>query len=220
MDVKQMLMNIAQVNNEQLFPLFARITLPVTKEELFKVLRLKDEYKKFIISEEHANREHFHLLILSTESNKKNIKQNLRNLLKQNYPEMLGNESYSISETKTGTVNKMAAYTVKDDNFIYYGFAEAEIEFFQKLSYKKFDKKEFAIEMDKLQQEYLKDPFKDVNWFIQEYIRLKVLYNQVPRKQLICDQALLMFCKKNPLNTTQYIESVQDSFRMFIGTEI
>lgn len=156
--------------------LFCRLTLDVTKEELLN--KLKERYPRIIVSEEVGTRNHFHILLLHTDTNSKNARQNLRNYLKDLFPNLKGNSDYAITQTHEGTTARLAAYTIKEGNFVQEGFPQQFIDKLQNLSYKKFDGKKFQDRMNALDEEWYLNKDKTIEHWLRDYIALKVEYNQ------------------------------------------
>lgn len=159
-----------------LFPLFCRVNIEKTLDEILQTLKSNTKYLKIIVSREEAESVHYHIFILTNEESKKNRKQNLKNFLKRSW-NLEGNGSYAITETKTGTEDTIAAYVVKEGNFVSHGFSEAEIQKFQRMSFRKFEKKTFSNEIKKLQMDYLSNN-ESISWYSDRYIELKYSYAQ------------------------------------------
>lgn len=105
-----------------------------------------------------------------------------------------GTESYpySISWDR----GKAESYTVKDQNFKSNMYTKIELEEFSKTAYKKFTKNEFADQLHKIEDEYLKDDNKSLRWFIVEFLKLKVSYKQIIDLHYIAKYARMIHLKK------------------------
>lgn len=179
--------------------LFCRLTLDKTKEEIQTILSKK--YSAFVISEEEANNKHFHILIYHNDSNGKNARQNLRNFLKKEYPELMGNGSYSITETKVGTEKTLTKYVIKDGNFIYQGIEPSVIETLKKQSYKKFKGDEFKRGLQDLRDRYIADRSMSLVTHISQILKYKCVdYNQDCNMNLIKNFAITSYMKKEGTN--------------------
>lgn len=193
MDIKTLLIKIEE---DKLFPLMLRLNIEKTKEEILDDFSSVEKYKKIIVSQEESTRKHFHILVLSNESDSKNARQNLRNFIKRLYG-VEGNESYSIPDNiRKGTHSTMAAYVVKDQNYVSKGFTENELEVFRKLSYKKYNSKEFVDELNIINASFMLDKDKDEKWWLEKYVKLKVSYNQVLNVNTVLNQLQLICAKK------------------------
>jgi len=182
------------------YPLFARITGDMKPEAILEAMRTESEYyQKVIISSETGVRnvnDHFHVMSITPEADKKNLKQNFRNLLKRNFPEIQGNKSYSITETKTESTKTLAAYVVKDGNFIYYGFTPEEIKIFSTISYKKFSAANVQAELNRILEKYYCDPTRTIDEFARDYVTFKKDYNQNLSISRMKDYLNLVYAKK------------------------
>lgn len=164
--------------------LFLRITIPTTKEELLATLLKK--YQKVIVSEELSTNEvlHFHCLITTTETDVVNARQNLKNFLKKEDPNIYGNKSYSSKRVEEGTEKRVAAYTLKDGKYVFAGYSNEEIDKLVRLSYKKFRKEDIKFQIEKIETEYFtgnigEGMFIDKYMDIRDSYKHKVNYNQV-----------------------------------------
>lgn len=180
------------INSETMF---CRMTINVTKEKLLEIFTVK--YSKVIISEEVGTRNHFHILLIHKDTNSKNARQNLRNYLKESFPELKGNGDYAISETREGTTTRLAAYTIKEGNFVQQGFPQAFVDKLQSVSYKKFDGKKFQDRMNALDEEWYMNKDKDIEHWVRDYLALKIEYNQVLNPRTITPMMNLRQAKKN-----------------------
>lgn len=171
--------------HDKLFPVFCRITdhnAQYTKEFILEKLW---DYECVIVSYEVANNAHYHVLVLTSEENKKNRRQNFQNKLKKLFPELCGNKDYAITDTKTDTHEKLASYVIKEGDYVSKGFTEEELDAFKKMSYKKLDKKKFVDEFEEIKNEYLTDILSEVQ-FLEKYCVLKANYNQVINPTYVC----------------------------------
>lgn len=195
-----------------LYPLFCRIHTDDTKEQVMIHLRSRVEYQKIIIASEVGNRSHYHLLIMTTEENKKNAKQNLRNLITKIVKE--GNSGYAITDTTTGTSKYICTYSVKDGDFIYFGFDDYEIEKYKRASYKKFDKQSYTTAFNKLQTDWLLSPY-GIETYITDYIQLKHSYNHSVSKNIAENHFTMMLCRKDPRFQRKYINFFIEGFNFY-----
>lgn len=161
--------------------IFCRITTQdiLVTEFIDFLLKKKDLYLKAIISEEGGSEDtsrHLHGFIeVNSDDKLKNIYQNFRNYLKESYPKLFGNKSLALTKTQEGTESRMAAYTMKEGNYKYYGYSEKEIERFKKLSFKKQKHTDFQIEKQKLEDSFLLDDFT-LRQFVTKYLDLIAKY--------------------------------------------
>lgn len=174
--------------------LFCRLTVDTTKENLLEQLHTK--YTHVIVSEEEGNRQHFHLLLLHTDTNSKNARQNLRNFLKDKYPSLKGNGDYAITQTHEGTTTRLAAYTIKEGNYVQVGFPSEYIEKIKKLSYKKFDGKKILDKMNELDEKWYMDKHSTIETWLKHYLLIKVEYNQTINPRTILPMMHLREAKK------------------------
>lgn len=163
---------------------FFRLTLDNLKLiDIYEFLIEYPKIHKIIISEEESknNKIHYHILMMTTDSNQKNAKQNIKNYLIKKYT-LEGNEDHAFSEFKKGTEKRLASYVVKDGKFLYKGFSNDEIQIFAKLSYKKYDPKAFMLEREELIENYLKntelDEADEHRKLCRDYAALKTKYRQ------------------------------------------
>lgn len=206
--------------------LFTRLTTDTPKETILN--DLKPHYKKIIISQEIASKQHYHILLTHEDSNSKNANQNLKNLLLKLYPQMKGNKDYAITETRQGTLTRLAAYTVKDGDFISHGFTSEELKLFKMLSYKKYTKKEFSDSLNKIIETWItnqkpsqfmteQDRDNDLQLLVNQYITLKVEYNQNLNYTTIVNYINLIYAKK--YGTQMAVDSVMTKFYFQRGSK-
>lgn len=151
---------------------------------------VEKRFKKYLISVEKENtpEQHFHIL-LEWEDKLEKIGEYLRE-----YDSTIkGNKCFSASWMKSKNV---FAYVVKDKKFADKGFSEAEIKTFVKVSYKKYDREEFAKQLNKLVDDYLLNDKSTIDDFIYKMILLKVDYKQIIDRSYIEKYATMVECRK------------------------
>lgn len=164
-----------------MLPLFARLTIDVSHEQVLETFRTESSrYVKAIVSrEEDANRAHCHLFLMTTETNKKNANQNLKNFLKKSFPQLSGNKDYSITQVSTD-YEKLKSYVVKEGTFSYYGFSDEEIKEIVDRSFSKPKIKEsYKTEIEQLEKEFL-DARYPIEEFIEKYFQIRIIKYQKP----------------------------------------
>lgn len=175
--------------------LFCRVNIATkSKEEIMEDLR--EKYTTIIVSQESATRRHYHILLCHSDSNPKNAQQNLRNFLKQKWS-VQGNEDFAVSETRKGTLTRLAAYTVKDGNYCQIGFNSETMKGFEAVSYKKYTKKEFQDALNSINEEFLTDKRISIEDYIKKYTELKIAFNQNLNVNTIVNYINLINAKKN-----------------------
>lgn len=174
--------------------LFCRLTLNETKEKILEVLKVK--YNNIIVAEEEASKIHFHILLLHPDSNSKNARQNLRNYLKESFPELKGNGDYAITNTMEGTTVRLAAYTVKEGNYVSIGFPQEFLTRLERMSYKKFDGKKFQTDMNSLDEQWYMAKEQQIDVWVTKYVDLKVAYNQTINPRTVVPMMNLRQSKK------------------------
>lgn len=193
--------------------LFSRLTLPgITKEQV--LTDLQPHYQKIIVSEEKGAKVHFHVLLTHSDSNSKNANQNFKNLLLKLYPQIKGNASYAITETRQGTLTRLAAYTVKDGNYISHGFSLDEQNIFKAISYKKYTKQEFSKTLSQIVEDWITTNYdteeKALEDLTKSYLKLKVEYNQNLNYSTIVNYINLVHAKK--YGTQTGVDAVMTKF--------
>lgn len=160
-------------------PLFCRLTIDKTKEEVLEVFRLNPKYTKCVVSQEKANRQHYHVYARTIETSTsknilKNLSQNLRNYLHKSFPGIKDNSQFAVS-TCSADVTRLESYVVKEGNFCYYGFSSEEINLFVERSYSKEKlKTTLSKEVNDLIEEYLKDPNYTIHQFLDKFYELRI----------------------------------------------
>lgn len=99
-----------------------------------------------IVSQEGGQdkRLHQHLLILNEMT-----RQHIKDILKEVYPELKGNKSYSITEARDK--KQLLKYVLKDGNYMHKGFTTEFIERMKKLSHNnESTKKKFQVYLDQV----------------------------------------------------------------------
>lgn len=165
----------------ELYPVFARLTIDASKEEVLELLKTQEaRYVKSIVCEELSVNGvyHLHLLSLTPQINTKNSKQNLRNLLKTKFEQLKSNAKYQISKTYTTDYDKMGSYVVKDGNFCYYGFTETEAALFVEQSYKKSSKTTCTSEINDLINDFLKNPDMTIHSYLESFYAIRLSYRK------------------------------------------
>lgn len=161
----------------ELYPVFARLTIDATKEEVLELLKSQEaRYVKSIVCEELSVNGvyHLHVLSLTPQVNTKNSKQNLRNLLKNKFEQLKSNARYQISKTYTSDYDKMGSYVVKDGNFCYYGFTATETALFVEQSYKKSSKTTCTSEINELIETFINDPEMSIHTYLEKYYEIRI----------------------------------------------
>jgi len=159
---------------------FLRLTVDKTLNEIFNIMIETPRTIKIIVSEEESKQQkkHFHILIITDDSNQKNAKQNIKNYINKALS-INGNAEYAITETRRGTEKRIATYVVKDGKFMFNGFSNDEIRMFVKLSYTKYDPKQFMLDREELIEEFLRDESNtDTEKLCINYANLKTKYRQ------------------------------------------
>lgn len=188
--------------------LFCRVNISTkSKEEV--LAKLSEKYNQIIVSQESATRPHYHILLVHSDSNAKNAQQNLRNFLKSEW-KVKGNEDYSITETRKGTLTRLGAYVVKDGNFCQKGFSHEQIEGFKAVSYKKYTKNEFQNQLNIINEEFLTNPRMDIEDYIKKYTELKIAFNQNLNVSNIVNYLNLINAKKN--GSSEIISKIKSKF--------
>lgn len=175
------------------YPLFARVTTQTPLEEMFN--QIKEKYPKLIISKEEAASDHYHILVYSDDENVKNRRQNFRNFIKK-LTDKGGNAGYAITETKEGTEKRLEQYVLKDGLFKSQGFLDDYIKQRLLLSYKKYSKDEFGDKFNSILEDYLTDKIDDYE-FMDQWMKLKISFNQVLNKAGMQSLFRMYYCKKN-----------------------
>lgn len=165
-----------------MYPLFFRLTIDVAKEEVMSVFKsFPERYLKGIFGEEEeANRKHLHCFVLTNEENSKNSRQNLKNILIKNYPQLKGNKDYAITKCSTD-VAKIPLYCVKEGVFCYYNYSDEEItEFVCKSFTKPTPKIDYRKELQKL-EDLLFDDKNHITFenFIDSFYELNSKYKKI-----------------------------------------
>lgn len=198
--------------------IFVRITGTITASEFLTVLsQQKELYIKAIVSQEvsQEGKQHLHCMIqVDSEDVQKNINQNFRNYLKKVYPELEGNKSYAIAESiREGTESKIAAYTLKEGNYVYYGFTEEEIKKFKKLSFKKVSHQDFEKERQALEDQCVMDnlSFRD---FTTQYIDLLFKYRKRNTEAQIYNYLSWVDRLKTPHSRERLVNRMLENFQL------
>lgn len=165
---------------------------------------LKKSFKKFVVCIEKPGtpQQHFHAVF---EWDKK--LEDIGDFLRTYDSKIKGNKSFSSSWMKG---ENLFAYVVKESIFKFEGFSKKEIEIFQKKSYLKYSKEEFAKKLNKITDEYLTTEGMHISKFIYMFIQLKVEYKQVINENYIQQYATMVMCKKNPMAIYTLSEKIKD----------
>lgn len=180
------------------WPVFCRLSIDVSKEDVLQVFfESKDRYEKTIVScERDANRIHLHVFSMTTEQNVgKNIRQNLRNFLIKNYPQLKGNADYSISNV-SAEYKKLEAYVVKEGDFVYYGFSDDDIAEFVSRSFVKHPKTTLQTELNDLETKFFNFEIQ-MDEFIAQYYDIKLSHNKIINYQQTHNYFRYLYSKTN-----------------------
>lgn len=151
---------------------------------------IKQRFQKYLISVEKENtpEQHFHILV-----EWENKLDKIGEYLRQYDNTIKGNKCFSASWMRSTNV---FAYVVKDKKFCDGGFTNEEIKSFLKVSYKKYDREEFAKQLNQLVDEYLLNDKAVITSFISKMICLKIDYKQIIDRSYIEKYATMVECRK------------------------
>lgn len=160
-------------------PLFCRLTTDQSNEEVQNLLQICPRYVKGIIShEKDANREHKHIFIMTNESNPKNARQNLRNLIKKGFPSLFGNSCFAITKVET-EYSKLLSYVVKEGDFVYWGYTADEVAEFVKKSFSpNKDKESYKSEKKLLEDSFFSSDMPSED-FVRSFFNLRIKYDKM-----------------------------------------
>lgn len=165
-------MSIVDFYKSTLSYLHVRVHTTLVMEEIQKIF---ENYQVYIISFEMGNRAHYHILLGDNRKemfghNDNNV---VRHLIKSRC-KVTGNGGYSI--TKVLNETRMKAYILKDGDYVSKGVSPEDLEILKKVSYKKFDKKEFSQELEQIRISFMESG--NIGKAIREFLQLKIDYNQ------------------------------------------
>lgn len=187
---------------------FIRITpdaeVEVNKDEVMGQFLTKYPDAKIIVAEEMSRNQtkHFHVM-LETSAEMGTRNQNLRKFVNQLYGD--GNEHYSISpNVLEGTEKRVAAYTIKDGNYVQRGYTDEELKIFHRLSTKKWGDGKFKEDYNQIVEKYLTDDTQPTSEFIKSFLDLKVKYNQNINMNNIMNQLMLIYARKRGTERIAY----------------
>lgn len=154
-----------------------------TQKPLEDIKKVFDLYSAYIISTEVGERQHYHVCLsepagrLDTLFGKNDFNV-IRHRLKKELELPAGNGALSIKGVRN--VEAMKRYVLKDGSYIYKGYTEDEVKMLYLTSYKKYDKKQFAIDVDEIRTQYLENKLSYYD-ACDSYVELKLMYNFRPR---------------------------------------
>lgn len=165
-----------------------RIT-PYTLFTFQEFVEFLTQFSKYIVCREYAEHEHFHVLLEDDIT-----KTSLRKLFKDKWPLLEGNGMISIKPTRDYIAYK--TYILKEHEWVGKGYDQEELKVLEKTSYKKYSKESFAKELQLLDNEFITGK-SNKYVYIDDYIRLKVSYNQHPNEKWCMDHLEMLKCKQN-----------------------
>lgn len=163
----------------------------------------------YLISlEEKPENVHMHIMVKIddelTTSDFRRLRPDLRELCSEE-----GNGQYSLSFVKDE--DSMGRYICKDGNIV---CSSMDLTNWIKTSYKKYDKKDFAIELESLRIKFVtpvksidRDQYYSVNWLFKEMLKLKIKYNQKINRNLMEQLVLQWYCQQ----CDEHLENIADN---------
>lgn len=164
----------------------------------------------YVISKEFSkkDKEHYHILV-ATDKCEEDIRELIRDFLKIHFtaPAKRGdaNKQYNLQEC-IDVVHSLT-YLLKDGGELLYGegINKDSLEYYKKLSYKKFDKESFAKELQEL-----KDKFKEYKYSLKAMMEavalLKAKYRQPIDFNYIYRLCVSCEIHNNPRKVEEYVD--------------
>lgn len=134
-------------------------------------------FPRYIVSEEldsSGDSTHLHAVIAGFKNAELKLKDKVKDILKKDLG-LKGNKDFSCKVVNT--VRQAICYTIKEGNFLSFGFLEKDIETYRKLAYRKFDKAKFAAELQALEIKY-KLKYINARTFFDSYVDLRLSFGQ------------------------------------------
>jgi len=160
--------------------------------------------------------EHYHVVVFCSESEDW-FRDQVRAFLVKFFPQKAkcgdSNKRYNLQTA--ATIKKAIEYTIKDGELTYSDHINPEyIKAAYTRSFKKFDKKTFATELNKLKEDF-KTKTMGLDQFMVKFIQLKAAYTQPINMTYAYQLAMSVYINKYPDNAEQEVSNYLDRLRRY-----